>query len=84
MKKKKIIRSLLTLFAVSLVLCIFSACHQKSPSEGGEQLSAEDSTKKIAADTIATEVKEEVKNNARSKKNAKQKNARKTRRHENK
>ena len=64
MKKKTIIRLLLTLFAVSLVLCLFSACHQKSSSEGGEQLSAEDSAKKMAVDTIASEAKEEVKDNS--------------------
>ena len=64
MKKKTIIRSLLTLFAISLVLGLFSACHQKSSSEGGKQLSAEDSVKKMAVDSIATEVKEEVKDNS--------------------
>lgn len=64
MKKKTIIRSLLTLFAVSLVLFLFSACHQKSSSEGGKQLSAEDSAKKMAVDTIAVEAKEEVKDNS--------------------
>ena len=58
MKKKSII---LTLFAVSLVLVSFSACHQKSSSEGGKQLSAEDYVKKLAADSIAAESKEEVK-----------------------
>ena len=58
MKKKSII---LTLFAVSLVLVLFSACHQKSSSEGGKQLSADEYAKKMAADSIAAEAKEEVK-----------------------
>ena len=64
MKKKTIIHSLLTLFAVCLVLCLFSACHQKSSSEGGKQLSAEDYARKMDADSIATEAKEEVKKNS--------------------
>ena len=52
MKKKKIIRSLLTLFAVSLVLFLFSACHQKSSSEGGKQLSAEDYAMQTGVATV--------------------------------
>ena len=58
MKKKSI---LLTLFAVSLVLGSFSACRQKASSEGGKQLSADEYAKKMAADSIAAEAKEEVK-----------------------
>ena len=52
MKKKTFIRSLLTIFAISLVLGLFSACHQKSSSEEGKQLSAEDYAKKMASLTM--------------------------------
>lgn len=55
MKQSSIIRSLLTLFVVTLVLCLFSACRQKSSSEEGKQLSAEEYAKKMAkaaADSI--------------------------------
>jgi len=48
MKQNSIIRSLLALSVAGLVLCSFSACRQKSSSEGGKQLSAEDYARKMA------------------------------------
>ena len=60
MKQKSIILSLLTLFAVSLILCSFSACRQKASPGDGKQLSAQDYTTEATADSTTVESNEEV------------------------
>ena len=63
MKKKSIFWSKMTfIIACAILLCV-TACRQKSSSEGGKQLSAEDYAKKMAAaaaDSAASEAKEAV------------------------
>lgn len=60
MKQNSIIRFLLPLFVASVVSCSFSACRQKSSSEGGKQLSAADYNKKMAVAADSMETKSEV------------------------
>jgi hypothetical protein len=61
MKKKSIFWSKMTFIVACAILLCVTACRQKSSSEGGKQLSAEDYAKKMAADSIAAESKEEAK-----------------------
>ena len=63
MKKKSIIWSKMTFVVACVILLCATACRQKSSSEGGKQLSAEDYAKKMAAaaaDSAASEAKEAV------------------------
>ena len=63
MKKKSIFGSIMTvIIACALMLCM-TACRQKSSSEGGKQLSAEEYAKKmsqVTADSVATQSEEVV------------------------
>ena len=63
MKKNSLFWSKMTFIVACTILLCVSACRQKSSSEGGKQLSAEDYAKKMAAaaaDSAASETKEAV------------------------
>ncbi len=67
MKKKSIFWSKMTFIVACAILLCMTACRQKSSSEGGKQLSAEDYAKKMAAaaaDSVASEKDEAVEDTA--------------------